>query len=201
MALAMGTFADALFVGLVFEKPVTSPRLRQGLRRNQGRLLVPRLLAEVSDALGRPEGTIRLLDLKETDALRDEISATKRAIEGGSFRAFHRRWSENQVDDLRLLLASVAQRVPSEPVYLFRLLSEFCGAVESNVSEVLFHWESLVGRNQEQLLVAPLGAEKGLRLELWAEGPGSEQDYIFDLLVWGDDWIDQLRSEELPSQD
>ena len=58
----------------------------------------------------------------------------------------------------------------------FRLLSEYCGAVESTLDEVLAHWQKLVSRNHEKLLVAAVDARKGLQLELWADGPGSEQN-------------------------
>jgi hypothetical protein len=49
-----------------------------------------------------------------------------------------------------------------------------------------------VSRNQESVLAATLGARNGLQLELWAAGPGSEEDLTFDLFVWGDDWLRHL---------
>jgi hypothetical protein len=51
------------------------------------------------------------------------------------------------------LLPRFPLRVSSEPVYLFRLLSEYCGAIESNAGEVIAHWQNLVSRNQEELLI------------------------------------------------
>lgn len=159
------------------------------------------MLSELADALGRPENTFRFLDLEKTDVLQSEISAAIQAIEGGTQSARHRRWPEPNSDDVDSLLARFAQHVPDEPVYMFRLLSQYCGAVESNITEVLSHWPRLVSRNQEHLLVAPCGANKGLRLELWAEGPGSDQNYTFDLLVWGGDWLSALSLGERASLD
>jgi hypothetical protein len=166
-----------------------SPRLQFALRRNQGRLKMPAFLDEAAAALGRPAATVRVLDLAQADALRERIGAALAAIHAGVRPAFHHRWAESEAAPMAALLDGFARRVGDEPVYLFRLLSECCGAIEAGTAEVVAHWPALVSRNQEELLAAVPGADAGIRLELWAEGPGSEERFTFDLLVWGDRWL------------
>jgi hypothetical protein len=164
---------------------MASDRLSMALRRNQGRRHLPEFLEEVSTSLGRPADAILRLDLEATLAALEAYRAALDRCSRGEIPFLHRTWPAQDRQQVVDLLAAARDAVEMLPLLLFRILSEYCGAVQTDSKEVLDRSLQLVSLDQEELMSSSPDASEGIYLAHFTQpGTGDEQQ-VYILTVWG----------------
>lgn len=170
-----------------------SPKLESARRRNRKRQLLPQMLDDLSRRLNRPAASFALLDLERTDEVRDALRRARQSSRASGDAAFRRTWPAGEVEEVRRALATLRERAPECRLYLFRALSDDCGAVETTSSEVLDNAFRLVGLDQEEVVAVNDDASYYLGLGYNTDHLKTGLVEVYDLLVWGEDWLSALR--------
>lgn len=174
------------------ESDMISPKLALALRKNRGKHLCPKFIDELSQSLGRPEESIRLLDLLHTDTLRQAFRNELNLRRAGSKPIYVGRWPAEQAEGVIRILCQIKLHMQDQPMVLFRALSDYCGAVESSSSEILANAFRLVTLDQEDLITVSQNLTYGLMLEYYTDYSTTGTNEVYTLSIWGVDALDQL---------
>lgn len=171
---------------------MTNKRLQIAVRRNQGKQLQSAFIQELTSTLGRRDDSIRVLSLDETDPLWEKVESRVEACNNGKMPCYRRRWIESQLEELRSFLNQLREILPSEPMVLFRLASEYCGAIETDTQEVLDRALQLVSLDQEDLIAVSRNVSKGIMLSLDTDKYITSDVVVYELFMWGKQWLQAL---------
>src|SRR6266446_2462930 len=162
------------------------------VRRNRGKQLQSAFIRELAAALGRRDDSIRILTLDETDLLWQKVESRVQACNNGEIPCYRRRWVESQLDELRTLLDQIRGILSNVPLVLFRSLSEYCGALETDTREVLGRALQLVSLDQDDLIAVNRDASKGIMLGLDTDKYVTGDVVVYELIIWGEEWLNVL---------
>lgn len=174
-------------------------KLQMALRRHQCKQVLTEYMHELSQALGRGQNTIRLLDLEQTDTLEEMLEAKRKACLSASMICFQETWSNEEVNSLRQLILSLRGRLPAIEMVLFTSKSEYCGAVQTSSSEILERAFYLISLDQDELVAFSEDASTGIILSYDTDKHETGNEEVYELLVWGDAWLEAL-ADELKNQ-
>jgi len=166
-----------------------------GLRRNRGKQLLPKFLEEIARVLNKPKGSIQLLDLDKTDELWEAYINRRQSRINDTAVTFRRTWVANDIEEVRRLINKLRDGVVDRPIFLFRALSEYCGAIETTSKEIFEHAFQLISLDQEDLIAVNNDMSLGVLFSYstdWLEKSSVE---VYELFVWGDEWLAVLINE------
>lgn len=167
-------------------------RLQVAARRNRGKHLLSAFLRELACTLGRRDDTFRILSLDETDLLWQKVESKVDACNNCRIPCYRQRWVRNQLDDLSSFLRQLRVILPDEALILFRSASQYCGAVETSMHEVLAHALQLVSLDQEDLIVVDPNASRGMMLSFDTDKYITGDVTVYELIMWGEQWLEML---------
>ncbi|MCP4526376.1 MAG: hypothetical protein GY833_10745 [Aestuariibacter sp.] len=166
-----------------------SQKLQLKLRQSYGKQLLPKFLDDLSKSLNRPKESISLLDLEQTNYLVEAYkNRAKLQLENDEF-TFKRIWPANEIELARKFINCLRERMPIRQMFLFRSLSEYCGAVRIDIRDLLQNAFQLIGLDQEHIVAwSDDGAFSIVfgHYEDWTE-IGSE--ITFELRLRGKEWL------------
>lgn len=155
--------------------------LSLALRANRGRQKLPQFVATIAEKLGRPQNTIELLPLIETDAIAKTYGeARSRAREEGAdsnrvcFRA-------SRSDDLIDAAQDLRGRLPEVAMVMIRSESRWCGGVLVRSYEVLNRLRFLIERDGEDLLACTVDGAVGVFCAWMSDNVGGD---VYDFQAW-----------------
>lgn len=158
-------------------------RLALLLREQQGRRHLSEFIDEMAKRLGRPPETLRLADLPKTDAIHSSyLSAASRCrqrVLSGS-----KCWSLETPSEQETAgaLSEIRLSLPNSIIYLWRRLSEYCGAVESTTEEAVDRAFELLELDGDGLIAVAPDGTYGVALDLSSQPDSTEP--VFELLAW-----------------
>lgn len=169
-----------------------SKRLEIALRQNQCKQRRTEFVGDVAQALGRPQESIRTLDLEQTDALRDLFDKARNNCMNVSLDCFLKRWHESEVNGLKQIIADLRNQSPNTRLFLFRPWSEYCGAVETSSKEVLDRAFHLISLDQDELMATNDDASVGINLSYDTNKYETGNTYVYELITWGKEYLNVL---------
>lgn len=171
---------------------MTNKRLQIAVRRNRGKQLQSAFVRELASVLGRQNDSIRILGLDETDSLWQKVESRVQECNNGEMSCYRRRWVESQLDELRSFLQHLRRILPDEPLVLFRSVSEYCGAIETETQEVLDRALQLISLDEEDLIAVNREESKGMMLSLDTDKYITGDVVVYELIIWGEEWLQAL---------
>jgi hypothetical protein len=165
------------------------------LRRNQARLLRPRFVAETAASLNADPASIHVAELDVTDRVWLAIQQERAARRAAADQTVRGSWPSDDCEELRHLAERLRGQVV-DVLFLFRALSQDCGAVMLNARDLFDHLFDLVNPDQEEVLASVEGGTCGIHLSLDTERlPGRPSRKVYELELWGDEWLRIVRGE------
>jgi hypothetical protein len=153
-------------------------------RMNRGSALQPRFLVELSAALSTPISPTQLLDLAQTDSVRNLLSQGYRTVLENRQPSFRKFFSRDQVPHLLYLIDCLALRLGSEEVILHLKNSGLCGAIFSEAQIVLSRPREVINLDGDSLNILSLDKQQGIILDF---NPDEFEEH-YELSIWGDRW-------------
>lgn len=153
-------------------------------RMNRGSALQPTFLAELSAALSTPVTPTQLLDLAQTDSVRNLLSQGYRTVLENRQPSFRKFFSRDQVSHLLYLIDCLAVRLGSEKVLLHLKSSDLCGAIFSEAQIVLSRPREVINLDGDSLNILSLDKQQGIILDF---NPDEFEEH-YELSIWGDRW-------------
>lgn len=151
------------------------------LRRNKGRALMADFRRDTAASLGRPEESLQLASLEDTDEVWSLFGpARERAQEMCGNPGYHCLTT----DDRQVLDSYVGRLAPEFPqlgMLLFREAAQYCGAVHGDSRELFHRLSHLIELDGEDLLACTPDASAGI-FAAWWEEPGGRQ--VYTLQAW-----------------
>ena len=151
---------------------------------NRGRALQPAFLAELSVALSSPITPKQLLDLAQTDSVRNLLSEGYRTVLENRQPSFRKFFSRDQESHLLYLIDCLAVRLGSEKVILHVKNSDICGAILSEAEIVLSHPREIIDLDGDSLSILSVDKQQGIILDFNPD----ESEERYELAIWGDRW-------------
>lgn len=160
-------------------------RLELARRRNEGKRIFPQYIKELTQTMGRSEDSFNFLDLAQTDALRASFEAKRNDCINDATGCFRRTWSDDRESELKQVILKLQEQLPSTKMVLFRELSEYCGAVETNSSEVLACAFRLISLDQNEVMALTEDTSVGISLSFDTDKYEWGDTRTYELIVWG----------------
>jgi hypothetical protein len=140
--------------------------------------------ATLATGLERSEASIRLADLELTDRALATLLAHREALRSGAATAaFMIEMRTPSYEALSHGLRAARESLGIKPLLLHRGLSELCGAIHVQATEILAHVQTLVELDQEMILAGNEAANVGVVVE-YVTDPISVGAPTFFLLAW-----------------
>jgi hypothetical protein len=153
-------------------------------RVNEGKRLIPSVLAELSVAIGAQIDSNALATLPDTDFLLETFRAGYRRSETADGTVYQRHFRSNQKAKLFEISDCIGKRLSTESAFLLTKNSHFCGAVKTNILTVLGHAASIIRLDGDSVCLVSEDREQGLLVDQNIDDP--EQTY--ELTAWGHRW-------------
>jgi hypothetical protein len=170
------------------DKKIRKQKLNLALRQNKGKQLLSGFLNDVTclSKLGKP---ISLIDLAQTDQLWATYRDRLAKCSTGSLPCFRKSWLAAEIEDVRNTTLGLAKRVPDIQMFIFRAVSEYCGAIKTTSKEILENALQLVSLDQEDLMASDEFASCGLLFEYYATRYPNQRAEEYSLLIWGEEFL------------
>ena len=154
--------------------------LELALRRNRGRLIRDPWLADLSQACRAPVTPAALLDLTETERLKEAFVAR---LINDEMPLRSRLWKEAQEKDVYAALAGLAKLNSGVEIILFSSVDDLIGGCALDAARVLENATEVWKVVKNDFGLATRDVADGLCLERnYASQHGG---YVFELSVWG----------------
>ena len=163
-----------------------SDRARQlelAVRRNRGKQIAGRVLADVGRVIARSVSEESLLSLDQTDELAQKLARRVEACYRRDDPCAHVRANEGDATSIFAPLARFGHQIADEAVAWFGKHSQDIGAVRLSAGEVLANVEELIALDGDDVRVISLDGRNGLLLDYSDHAPN------FELWLWGQDWL------------
>lgn len=135
-------------------------RLNLALRRNAAKARMSAYLAEVSRRLERPVAEADVLNIVDTDQMREAVDracalarSAKRAATSDDMRCSHLD-TEDRTEAARFLAAAVSSFDPDRSLWLMAPGSEICGAIRGGVDDLTRRGLNLARDDEEAVRIA-----------------------------------------------
>ena len=168
--------------------------LQLAIRRNRGKQVLPVFLTNLSTTLKRPRECIALLDLETTDHVWETYRNRFHQCLDGRTACFQKQCPATKVQDVASVLAQLKNRLTNLQIFLLRIDSEFCGAVECTINEILENAFELVSLDQEELRACDKEGRCGLFFEYYTERYSSGCVEEYRVILWGDEWLEAVNN-------
>lgn len=165
---------------------------------NKGKELLPKYLEDLATRLNKDKQKIALLDIETTLNLLDKFREKMRHLQYKDSFSIKYYWPFTDISQAQNLLSYLESRMPSRPMIMYRRLSEYCGAVEIDLSELLQKSFSLVELDEEDYYAYDLQGNISILFDFYTErleGSGHSEK-IYELRLRGEEWKAIL--EEIP---
>ncbi|MDY7078146.1 MAG: hypothetical protein SXV54_14620 [Chloroflexota bacterium] len=167
-----------------------SQELEIRLRQNHGRRLLPEFLDDLSKSLKRPKEDILLLDVEKTFELLESYKALPPIGSGDDEFVFEKVWAVDQVEQAKRFISNLKDRMPHRQMFLFRRLSEYCGAVIIDLDDLLQNAFQLIGLDQEHIVARSDDGTFSIIFDHYENRTevGTTEE-VFYIRLWGREWL------------
>lgn len=162
-------------------------------RKNYGRRQKLEFLTNLSFALSQKLVDDDLISLEETDYLHDSYVAAFRLSVEGQISAYQQTWLSREKDALELKLNCFKYNVTNNEVILFSRGYDYCGALKVNLYAALEHVFELLFIDEDSVSLLDEGKKNGFILDVHEDHSEEESNEIYELVIWGDDWVKAIR--------
>lgn len=145
---------------------------------------MPSVLASLSEALGEPIATDRLVPLPESDALLEMFRGSYQDAVNGSPFTYHRFFPQPEGGLVFQFADCLASHLEGAHGFLLTKPAHDCGAVSLDVSILLRHTGAIIRFDGDSLSVLSPDRTQGLLID------HNPDDYAqtYETAVWGDQW-------------
>ena len=162
------------------------------LRRNTARRICPEWITRIGEALGRPASSIETTSLETYD----------RALETVSARFEHHPLLPGTTEMTMKELSAVVEALSdfaassdrSQQLLLLRDESELCGAVLTNMDEVIVRLPFLIAIDEEEVVACSADGAIGTRV-LWVRDP-PDYEPVFVVHTWSEIAPDEAKGTD-----
>lgn len=161
-------------------------KLQLAVRRNTGKKLLPKMMADVSVALSQDASQLRLADLEATDEAWSAFTSSWKEYKEKDTDIVLKTWGVEDLLEARGYLDKVRAQVPDTPVFLFRpFLSEYCGAIETSSHQILHHAFDLVELDDNDVFASSLNGRSGIVVSYSTQRGIAESYQMYEFSSWG----------------
>jgi hypothetical protein len=154
-------------------------------RINRGRAAAPKLLRDLSEALGEDLDVSALRSLPETDALfQASLDKYQAAIRNGT-NHYRRLFLESERPEVLRIADCLADHLGIENAFLLTKLSRYCGAINVSLASILRHTASIIRLDGDSLSAISSDRTQGILID---HNPDNHSE-AYEFVVWGDRWL------------